>query len=91
MDDDFFRREYDLGPQKRDHLFIWTIFIILLIGRGAGDVAGEFLRLRVIAENPAQLPVPDEAPQAGPAVKRFEYTRWRRRGDFFTPQKLYDK
>jgi hypothetical protein len=88
MDDDFFRRDYDAGPQKRDNLFLWTVFILLLTGGVLACWLGSFY-IFGHPENPRSYHILMKLHKID-APKRFEYTA-APPGDFLTPQKLYEK
>ncbi len=88
MDDDFFRRDYDSGPQKRDNLFLWTIFILLLTGGVLACWLGSFY-IFGHPENPRSYHILMKLHKID-APKRFEYTA-APPGEFLTPQKLYEK
>lgn len=89
MDDDFFRREFDYGgPQKRDNLFAWTIFILLLAGFALACWLGSFFVFGH-PENPRSYSILKKLHKLDPP-KRFEYTA-APPGEFLTPQKFYEK
>ena len=88
MDDDFFRREYDLGPQKRDHLFLWTVFILLLTGAVLASWLGSFYVFGH-PEVPRNYRILLKIHKLDPP-KRFDYTA-APPGEFFTAQKIYEK
>ena len=88
MDDDFFRRDYDHGPQGHDNLFAWTVFILLLIGFALACWLGSFYVFGH-PENPNSYKILAKLKKLDPP-KRFELTA-APPGEFLTPQKLYEK
>ncbi|HWB60642.1 MAG TPA: hypothetical protein VG733_14200 [Chthoniobacteraceae bacterium] len=88
MDDDFFRREYDLGPQKKDNLFLWTVCILLLTGAVLATWLGSFYVFGH-PEIPRNYRLLLKLHKVEPP-KRFEYLA-APPGDFYTAQKIYDK
>ena len=89
MADDLYDDDYDdVGPKKRDNLFIWTVFILLLIGLAFACWLGSFY----IFGHPEQARnyrILQRLKKIDP-VKRFEVTKGQQ-GDWQTSKQLFDK
>ena len=89
MADDLYDDDYDEpAPKKRDNLFIWTVFILLLIGLAFACWLGSFY----IFGHPEQARnyrILQRVKKIEPP-KRFEETK-APPGEFLTSQKLFEK
>ena len=88
MADDFYDYDEGLAPQRKDHLFLWTIFILLLIGAAIACWLGsiyvfshpEDARCYEILKKMHKIEPP----------RRFDVTA-APLGEFLSPQRLYDR
>src|SRR5579864_8202003 len=89
MADDFYGYDEDEAePKGRDNLFLWTIFILLLIGAAFACWMGSFY----VFGHP-------ERPKSYARLKKLHKIEARMRfevtaappGEFLTPQKLYER
>lgn len=89
MADESFDDDYDdAGPKKRDNLFIWTVFILLLIGLAFACWLGSFY----IFGHPEQARnyrILQKVKKIDPP-KRFEETK-APPGEFLSAQRLFEK
>lgn len=88
MDDDFFRREFEQSHHRRDNLFAWTVFILLLTGFSLACWLGSYYVFGH-PENPHSYRILKKLKKLEPP-KRFELTA-APPGEFLAPQKLYEK
>lgn len=88
MDDDLFSRDIDPEPGRRDSLFGWTVFILLLTGFALACWIGSYY-LFGHPENPKSYEILKKL-QKVEAPKRFELTQ-APAGEFLTPKKLYER
>lgn len=88
--DDYFRSEFDTmsAPPKRDNLFAWTVFILLLIGMALACWLGSFYVFGH-PEKPRSYRILQKLHKIEPP-KRFELTA-APAGEFLSPQKLFEK
>src|SRR5215210_2300642 len=88
--DDYFRSDYDTTapPPKRDNLFAWTIFILLLTGFALACWLGSFYVFGH-PEKPKSYKILQKLNKIEPP-KRFELTA-APPGEFLNSQKLYDR
>jgi hypothetical protein len=86
MDDDFLSGDFE--QPKRDNLFGWTVFILLLIALALVCWMGSFY-IFGHPENPASYAVLKRLGKLDPP-KRFEVTA-APAGEFLTPEKLYER
>lgn len=87
MDEDFFKRDLD-APPKRDHLFAWTVFILLLSGAAIACWLGSFY-IFGHPEKPDSYKFLKKLHKIE-APKRFEITAGPA-GEFLNAQKLYER
>ena len=91
MNDDLFRRDFstrDSEPPVRDNLFIWTVFILLLIGMALACWLGSFY-IFGHPEKPDSYRILQKLHKLDPP-KRFELVQ-APPGEFLTPQKAFEK
>lgn len=91
MNDDLFARDFDYKPRRppeRDNLFVWTIFILLLIGLALACWLGSFYVFGH-PEKPDSYKILQKLHKLDPP-KRFELTQ-APPGEFLTPQKAYER
>ena len=91
MNDDLFRRDFstrETEPPVRDNLFLWTVFILLLIGMALACWLGSFY-IFGHPEKPDSYRILQKLGKLTPP-KRFELTQ-APPGEFLTPQKAFDK
>lgn len=88
--DDYIRSEYDTmsAPPKRDNLFAWTVFILLLTGAALACWLGSFY-IFAHPEKPRSYRILQKLHKLEPP-KRFELTA-APPGEFLSPQKLFEK
>lgn len=88
--DDYFRSDYDTTapPPKRDNLFAWTIFILLLTGFALACWLGSFY-IFGHPEKPQSYRILQKLNKIEPP-RRFALTE-APAGEFLTAQKLYDR
>lgn len=87
MDDDFFRHELD-GRGNRDNLFLWTVFILVLVGAALISWLGSFYVFGH-PEKPRSYRLLQKLKKIDPP-KRFELTA-APPGEFLSPQKFFQK
>jgi len=87
---DFYTRDYDSlsGPPRRDNLFLWTVFILLLMGFAMACWLGSFY-IFGHPEDVRSYKILLKLHKLDPP-KRFEITA-APPGEFLTPQKLYER
>jgi len=85
---DFYTRDFDTfsAPPRRDNLFLWTVFILLLTGFAMACWLGSFY-IFGHPENPRSYQILEKLHKLDPP-KRFEITQ-APPGEFLTPQKLF--
>ncbi len=89
MATDFYGFEDDEPrAQGKDHLFLWTVFILLLIGLAFGCWLGSFY-IFGHPEQPRSYAILKKLHKIEP-LKRFEVTA-APQGEFLTPQKLFER
>jgi hypothetical protein len=89
MADDFYGYDDEEGePKGRDNLFLWTVFILLLIGGAFACWLGSFY-IFGHPENPRSYRLLKKIGKL-PDPQRFEVTA-APPGEFLDPQKLYDR
>ncbi len=88
MAHDFYGFDDDEPAQGRDHLFLWTVFILLLIGAAFACWLGSFYVFGH-PEQPRSYAILKKLKKIEP-LRRFEVTA-APPGEFLTPQKLFDK
>ena len=86
----FYRSDFDTfsPPPRKDHLFLWTVFILLLTGFAMACWLGSFY-IFGHPEDVRSYRILQKLHKLDPP-KRFEITA-APPGEFFTPQKLYEK
>ncbi|MEA3186883.1 MAG: hypothetical protein QOD99_713, partial [Chthoniobacter sp.] len=87
MDDDFFKQDRHTPP-RRDNLFAWTVFILLLTGTALACWLGSFY-IFGHPEKPDSYRLLNKLHKIEPP-KRFEITAGPA-GEFLSAQKLYDR
>jgi len=87
---DFYTRDFDSlsAPPRKDHLFLWTVFILLLTGFAMACWLGSFYVFGH-PENPRSYQILQKLHKLDPP-KRFEITE-APPGEFLTAQKLFER
>ena len=87
---DFYTRDFDSlsAPPRRDNLFLWTVFILLLMGFAMACWLGSFY-IFGHPEDVAELRILQKLHKLDPP-KRFEITA-APPGEFLTAQKLFER
>ena len=91
MNDDLYGQENEYEDQpapQRDHLFLWTVGILLLLGVTFASWLGSYY-IFGHPENPASYEVLQKLKKIEPP-KRYELTK-APPGEFLTPQKAYER
>ena len=88
MDDDLFSRDYEPRHRRGDNLFLWTVFILLLIGFAFACWLGSFY-IFGHPENPRSYKILKKLHKIE-APRRFELTA-APPGEFLPAQKLYER
>ncbi len=89
MADDFFDYDDDeVAPRKRDNLFLWTVFILLLIGLAFACWLGSFYVFGH-PEKARNYRILQKVKKIEP-LKRFEITK-APSGDYMSPKQLFEK
>jgi len=89
MADDFYGYEEEAGePKGRDNLFLWTVFIILLIGVAFGCWLGSFYVFGH-PEHPKAYAILKKLKKIEPP-RRFEVTAGPQ-GEYLSPQRLFER
>lgn len=88
MEDDLFNRDYDSPRPRKDNLFAWTVFMLLLIGFALSCWIGSYY-LFGHPESPRSYKILWKLHKVE-APKRFELTA-APPGEFLNPQKLFDR
>ena len=88
MAEDFYDDYDDAQPRRRDHLFLWTVFILLLIGVAFACWIGSFY-IFGHPEQPRAYRLLLKLKKLEP-LRRFEVVA-APQGDFLTAQKLFDR
>lgn len=88
MEKDLFERDPEMAPRRQDHLFAWTVFILLLIGLALACWLGSFY-IFGHPEKPESYKILKKLHKIDPP-KRFELTA-APPGEFLSAQKLYER
>jgi len=88
VDDDLFNRDYEPRERKGDNLFLWTVFILLLIGFAFACWLGSFY-IFGHPENPRSYKILKKLHKIEPP-RRFELTA-APPGEFLNTEKLFNR
>ena len=88
MAEDFYDYEEEMEPRKKDHLFLWTIFILLLIGAAFASWLGSAY-IFGHPEDPRCYDILKKMKKIE-APRRFDVTA-APQGEFLSAQKIFDR